>query len=140
MGGGVRRGATHLVFGPKAGTASSVECEVVRAAGSIGSRENCGAANSGSCDAGSARGTRSSSATGGGEEHSRGGALRRGGGAVGGAESIGAPRARSHAARGRAGSRGTLRTGRWGVCIRVSVCCAWGRAAASAARAAGGAG
>ena len=65
--------------------ARRAEGEVGRAAGSIGSRLNCGAANSGSCDAGSERGTRSSSFSGRGEEHSRGGALRPGveGGAAG---------------------------------------------------------
>ena len=95
----MRRGATHQVSGPTAGTASRAEGEVGRAAGSIGSRLNCGAANSGSCDAGSKRGTRSSSFSGGGEEHSRGGALRPGveGGAEGDSQ-VGAARARKQVA------------------------------------------
>ena len=95
----MRRGATHQVSGPTAGTASRAEGEVGRAAGSIGSRLNCGAANSGSCDAGSERGTRSSSFSGGGEEHSRGGALRPGveGGAEGDSQ-VGAARARQQVA------------------------------------------
>ena len=128
---GVRRGSTHQISGPTAGTASRAEGDAGRGAGSIGSRLKCGAANSGSCDAGSERGTRPSSFSGGGEEHSRGGALRRAArgsvGRCGGDSRAQEPRG-TH---GRAGVawRNEVRFGRgaWSrVLAQVRVCCAWG--------------